>query len=148
MIKEENESKTEKNTNKNMNSDGEMIVATAFIISIMILAVVGVLYTNAITDGGFYSIPSPREDSWNYQDVKEVYGEILRVVANEKGAANTLESDMLQELENKLISQVNRRGYSLQFNEKEFISSEDVIRVKIIMSDGDFVYQETIKYEV
>lgn len=131
------------------NESGQVIALVGFTIALSLVIFATVFYSAGMA--GQKIVEQECDDfSFVFNDVKSIYGRILKEVSKDgtSNPFNESEFDELKIMESQIKKLTNKRGYVLVFSGHDYNSSTKIANVTIMLFDAETKYTDRVAYNL
>jgi len=132
-------------SSKFMRSEKAQIITLAGVIIALTVVLLAIVINTAAISGQKAITQEVDDAHYVFKNVRDVYGDVLRQASN-NGVTDPFKNDSLESAEVDMTKMCNAHGYSLIFTDKSYDGVNAL--VKIIFSDGETMYRDTVKYKL
>ncbi len=130
-----------------LGEDGQVIVITSIIVSLILLSLSTVLFTGTTYHRHYFEAKSDQGD-YIYYELRYTYEKTLQTSLEEKDVNNPFNSTRLNVYEDQVSDYCQRRGYMVSFQNKSFNADENIAKVTLVFSGEGLKYYERLSYDL
>jgi len=131
-------------SSKFMRSEKAQIITLAGVIMALTIVLLAIVVNTAAISGQKAITQEVDDAHYVFKNVRDVYGDVLWQASSD--GSDPFENNTLMSAELNMTKMCNAHGYSLIFTDKSYDGVNAL--VKIIFSDGETMYRDTVKYKL